>query len=79
MTIWSELADMEFKLYYLNANGVKTRVLEAGTVSPLFCCMVRGILRLMQETSRGLSEKFRVICMICLDMDIPQTKSTIWD
>ena len=30
MTIWTDLADIEFKLYYLNANGIKTRVLEAG-------------------------------------------------
>ena len=31
MTIWTDLADIEFKLYYLDANGIKTRVLEAGT------------------------------------------------
>ena len=30
MTIWTDLADIEFKLYYLDANGIKTRVLEAG-------------------------------------------------
>ena len=35
MTIWSDLADLEFKLYYLNANGVKTRVLEAVPGVPL--------------------------------------------
>ena len=28
MTIWTDLADLEFKLYYLDANGVKTRVLK---------------------------------------------------
>jgi 2-hydroxy-6-oxonona-2,4-dienedioate hydrolase len=35
MTIWTDLADIEFKLYYLDANGIKTRVLEAGTGEPL--------------------------------------------
>ena len=30
MTIWTDLADLEFKLYYVDANGIKTRVLEAG-------------------------------------------------
>ena len=52
MTIWTDLADLEFKLYYLDANDIKTRVLEAGTGEPLFCFMAQGgILRLMQEIS----------------------------
>ncbi len=35
MTIWTDLADLEYKLYYVNANGIKTRVLEAGKGEPL--------------------------------------------
>ena len=53
MTIWTDLADLEFKLYYLDANGIKTRVLEAGVENHLFYFMAQVvILRHMQEISK---------------------------
>ena len=53
---------LEYKLYYLNANGIKTRVLEPVRESLLFYCMAQVvILKPMQEISEVLSENFRVI------------------
>ena len=34
MTIWTDLANIEFKLHFVDANGIKTRVLEAGKGEP---------------------------------------------
>ena len=62
MTIWSELADIEFKLYYLNANGVKTRVLETGNGEPLILLHgTGGHIEAYARNLKGLSENFRVI------------------
>ena len=35
MSIWTDFQDLEFKNYFLDANGIKTRVLEAGVGEPL--------------------------------------------
>ena len=52
MTIWTDLADLEFKLYYLDANGIKTEYLKLEG-EPLFCFMAQGdILKLTQEISK---------------------------
>jgi 2-hydroxy-6-oxonona-2,4-dienedioate hydrolase len=64
MTIWSDLADVEFKLYYLDANGVKTRVLEAGNGEPLILLHgTGGHVEAYARNLKGLSENFRVICI----------------
>jgi 2-hydroxy-6-oxonona-2,4-dienedioate hydrolase len=64
MTIWSDLADIEFKLYYLDANGVKTRVLEAGNGEPLILLHgTGGHVEAYARNLKGLSENFRVICI----------------
>ena len=59
MTIWTDLADLEFKLYYLDANGIKTRVLEAGKGEPLiFLHGTGGHIEAYARNIRGLSENF---------------------
>lgn len=64
MTIWSELADVEFKLYYVNAGGIKTRVLEAGNGEPLILLHgTGGHIEAYARNIKGLSGKFRVICI----------------
>lgn len=64
MTIWSDLANLEFKLFYVNANGVKTRVLEAGHGEPLILLHgTGGHIEAYARNLKGLSEKFRVICI----------------
>ena len=64
MTIWTDLADIEFKLYYLDANGIKTRVLEAGKGEPLILLHgTGGHIEAYARNMKGLSEKFRVICI----------------
>ena len=53
MTIWTDLADLEFKLYYLDAKGIKTRVLEAGSGEPLILLHgTGGHIGLTQEISK---------------------------
>lgn len=62
MTIWNLLADVEFKLHYVDANGVKTRVLEAGEGEPLILLHgTGGHIEAYAKNIKGLSEKFRVI------------------
>ncbi|WP_428909564.1 alpha/beta fold hydrolase [Niallia sp. Krafla_26] len=62
MTIWTDLADIEFKLYYLDANGINTRVLEAGNGEPLILLHgTGGHIEAYARNIKGLSEKFRVI------------------
>ncbi|CAK6470366.1 alpha/beta fold hydrolase [Peribacillus castrilensis] len=64
MTIWTDLADLEFKNYYVDANGIKTRVLEAGTGEPLILLHgTGGHIEAHARNIRGLSEHFRVICI----------------
>jgi 2-hydroxy-6-oxonona-2,4-dienedioate hydrolase len=64
MTIWNDLADTEFKLYYINAGGIKTRVLEAGNGEPLILLHgTGGHIEAYARNIKGLSEKFRVICI----------------
>lgn len=64
MSIWTDLMDTEFKLYYVNANGIKTRVLEAGTGEPLILLHgTGGHIEAYARNIKGLSETFRVICI----------------
>lgn len=64
MSIWTGLADIAFKNYYVDANGIKTRVLEAGTGEPLILLHgTGGHIEAYARNIRGLSEHFRVICI----------------
>ena len=64
MSIWTDLADIAFKNYYVDANGIKTRVLEAGTGEPLILLHgTGGHIEAYARNIRGLSEHFRVICI----------------
>lgn len=64
MSIWSDLADLEFKLYYLDANKIKTRVLEAGNGEPLILLHgTGGHIEAYARNIKGLSKDFRVICI----------------
>ncbi|RUS43914.1 alpha/beta fold hydrolase [Cohnella sp. AR92] len=64
MSIWTELANLEFKLHYVNANGIRTRVLEAGTGDPLILLHgTGGHIEAYARNIKGLSEHFRVICI----------------
>jgi 2-hydroxy-6-oxonona-2,4-dienedioate hydrolase len=64
MTIWTEFQDLEFKLYYLDADGIKTRVLESGEGEPLILLHgTGGHIEAYARNIRGLSEHFRVICI----------------
>jgi 2-hydroxy-6-oxonona-2,4-dienedioate hydrolase len=64
MSIWTGWADIAFKNYYVDANGIKTRVLEAGTGEPLILLHgTGGHIEAYARNIRGLSEHFRVICI----------------
>lgn len=64
MTLWTELQDLEYSLYYLDAGGVKTRVLEAGNGEPLILLHgTGGHIEAYGRNMKGLSEHFRVICI----------------
>lgn len=64
MTIWTDLADLEFKLYYLDAKGIKTRVLEAGSGEPLILLHgTGGHIEAYARNIKSLSKHFRVICI----------------
>lgn len=60
--IWSEMVGVPLKQYYIDANGIRTRVLEAGEGQPLvFVHGTGGHLEAYARNFRRLSENFRVI------------------
>lgn len=64
MTIWTDIADLEFRNYYVDANGIKTRVLEAGTGEPLILLHgTGGHIEAYARNIKGLSKHFRVLCI----------------
>ncbi|WP_353625823.1 alpha/beta fold hydrolase [Bacillus sp. JCM 19041] len=64
MTLWTEMQDLQYSLYYLDADGIKTRVLEAGQGEPLILLHgTGGHIEAYGRNIKGLSEKFRVICI----------------
>lgn len=80
-TIWNGVADVEFKQYYINANNIKTRILEAGQGEPLILLHgTGGHIEAYARNIKGLSEKFK---LFCVDMvghgysDKPDTPYTI--
>lgn len=66
MTIWSDLANVEFKLHYVNANGIRTRVLEAGEGTPLV--LLHGTGGHIEAYARNIPELSKHFRVICIDM-----------
>ena len=63
-SIWNCLSTIPFKQYYLDANGIRTRVLESGEGEPLILLHgTGGHLEAYAKNIKGLSERFRVICI----------------
>jgi 2-hydroxy-6-oxonona-2,4-dienedioate hydrolase len=61
-SIWNRIADVPFKLYFLTANGIRTRVLEAGEGEPLILLHgTGGHIEAHARNIKGLSQHFRVI------------------
>ena len=80
MTIWTDLADLEFKTLLFRSKGIKTEVLEAGRGEPLIFFMAQGdILKLTQEISKVLASISASFALIWLVMVIQKTRSTIWN
>jgi 2-hydroxy-6-oxonona-2,4-dienedioate hydrolase len=62
ISLWSELAAVPLRLHYVEANGVATRVLEAGDGPPLvFVHGTGGHLEAYTRNVAALSANFRVI------------------
>ena len=64
MTIWTDLANTAFKLHFIDAAGVRTRILEAGEGEPMV--LLHGTGGHIEAYARNiveLSEHFRVICV----------------
>lgn len=66
MTIWTDLARTEFKLHYVDANGVKTRVLEAGNGKPLI--LLHGTGGHIEAYARNIPELSKHFKVYCIDM-----------
>ncbi len=66
MTIWSDLANQEFSLYYVDANGIRTRVLEAGKGTPLV--LLHGTGGHIEAYARNIPELSKHFRVICIDM-----------
>lgn len=61
MSIWNRLADMEYKLSYVDAGGIRTRVLEAGEGEPLILLHgTGGHIEAYARNIKGLSKHFRL-------------------
>lgn len=62
VSIWSDLVAVEARQHFVDAAGVRTRVVEAGDGPPLvFVHGTGGHLEAYTRNFRGLSERFRVI------------------
>ncbi|MEH7255132.1 alpha/beta hydrolase [Neobacillus niacini] len=62
VSFWSQVAGASLKQYYVNVNGIRTRVFEAGEGDPLvFVHGTGGHLEAYARNFRSLSEHFRVI------------------
>ncbi|WP_409305189.1 alpha/beta fold hydrolase [Peribacillus sp. SCS-155] len=63
-SIWNQLSSLSFKQYYLDANGIKTRVLETGQGDPLILLHgTGGHIEAYAKNFKSLSKHFRVICI----------------
>lgn len=66
MTIWTDLANTEFKLYFVDAAGVRTRVLEAGKGEPMV--LLHGTGGHIEAYARNIPELSKHFRVICIDM-----------
>ena len=64
VSIWNELSGIGFKQYFVNADGVETRVVEAGEGEPLILLHgIGGHVEAYTRNIKSLSKHFRVIAM----------------
>lgn len=66
MTIWTDLANHEFKLHYVDAGGIRTRVLEAGSGAPMV--LLHGTGGHIEAYARNIPELSQHFHVICIDM-----------
>jgi 2-hydroxy-6-oxonona-2,4-dienedioate hydrolase len=63
LTIWTELMDVDFRQHFVDVDGVRTRVLEAGDGPPLVLLNgTSGHLECYARNVGDLAEHFRVVC-----------------
>ena len=64
VSIWNELSGITFKQYFVDADGVSTRIVEAGEGEPLFLLHgIGGHIEAYARNIKSLSQHFRVIVM----------------
>jgi 2-hydroxy-6-oxonona-2,4-dienedioate hydrolase len=62
VSIWNELSGIAFKQYFVNADGVNTRIIEAGEGEPLILLHgVGGHAEAYARNVKSLSKHFRVL------------------
>lgn len=64
VSIWNELAGAAYRQHFIDAGGIRTRIIEAGDGEPLI--MLHGIgghAECYARNIKSLSEHFRVICL----------------
>jgi len=66
MTIWTDLANTEFKLHFVDAGGIRTRVLEAGNGEPMI--LLHGTGGHIEAYARNIPELSKHFRVICIDM-----------
>lgn len=80
-SIWNGFADVELKQYFLNVEGVKTRILEAGSGDPLILLHgTGGHIEAYAKNIKGLSKSFRIYVVDMVGhgyTDKPDTPYTI--
>ncbi len=64
--IWTNLFDCDFKLHFMNANGVRTRVLEAGSGEPLI--LLHGTGGHLEAYCRNIVEHAKHFHVYAIDM-----------
>lgn len=66
MTIWRGLANSEFSLRFVDAGGIRTRILEAGQGTPLI--LLHGTGGHIEAYARNIPELAKHFRVICVDM-----------
>ncbi|WP_394237234.1 alpha/beta fold hydrolase [Niallia oryzisoli] len=66
VSIWNELSGIAFKQYFVDADGVSTRIVEAGEGEPLI--MLHGIGGHIEAYARNIKELSKHFRVIVLDM-----------
>ncbi len=64
VSIWNELTGLAMRQYFVDADGVNTRIVEAGEGEPLFLLHgIGGHIEAYARNMKSLSKHFRVIAM----------------